>query len=71
VGRETGREYDRNRKRETGGVANVIDGTNSPRESDKGEHGVDVKGKLSSVATCTCEEGYKAVYASDLVEHGK
>jgi hypothetical protein len=50
-------------------VANIVDGTNSPCESDKGKYGVDVEGELSSIAACTCEEGYEAVYAGDLVEY--
>lgn len=41
------------RKRKSDGVANLIDGADSPCETDKSEGGVDVEGKLSSVPTCT------------------
>lgn len=61
MSREKGREKD--------GVANVINGANSPCESDKGKGGVDIEGKLSSVAARTREKGDEAVNTSDLVEH--
>jgi hypothetical protein len=48
---------------------NVIDGADTPRESDKGEGRVNVQGELSSVATCSGEQGNEAVNTSDLVEH--
>ena len=59
----------RKKGRETDGVANLIDGANSPCERDKGKGGVDIEGKLSSVAACTREKGNEAVNTSDLVEH--
>jgi len=56
-------------ERESDGVANLIDGADSPCETDKGEGGVDVEGKLSSVSTCAREKGDEAVNTSDLVEN--
>jgi hypothetical protein len=56
-------------ERESDGVANLIDGADSPCKTDQGEGGVDVEGKLSSISTCTREEGNKAVNTSDLVEN--
>ena len=50
-------------------VANVVDGTNAPGESDEGEGGVDVEGELCSISACSCEQSNKAVNTSDLVEH--
>jgi hypothetical protein len=55
------------KEKEASGVTNVIDGTNSPRESDKCEDRVYVEGKLGSITTCTGEQSYKSVNASDLV----
>lgn len=49
----------------------LIDGADSPCETDKGEGRVDVEGKLSSVPTCAREKGDEAVNTSDLVEHCK
>jgi len=57
------------KEKESDEVANVIDSADSPRESYKGEGGVDVEGKLSSVATCARDEGNEAINTSDLVEH--
>jgi hypothetical protein len=54
-------------KKEASEVTNVIDGANSPREGDKGEDRVHVEGKLGSITTCTCEQSYESVNASDLV----
>ena len=56
-------------KAEENVATNVIHGADSPRESDKGEGGVDVEGKLGSVAACSREQGNEAVNTSDLVEH--
>lgn len=50
-------------------IAHLLDGAEAPREGDKSDGGVDIKGKLSSVAACACEKGNKAVNTSDLVEH--
>jgi hypothetical protein len=50
-------------------VAYLIDGTDPPRETDKGEGGVDVERKLGGVSACAREKGDEAVNASDLVEH--
>jgi hypothetical protein len=47
----------------------VIDGADSPCESDKGEGGVDVEGKLSSIANRARDKGNEAINTSDLVEH--
>lgn len=59
----------RSKEKGSDDVAHLIDGADSPRETDKGEGGVDVEGKLSSVSACASEKGNKAVNASDLVEH--
>jgi hypothetical protein len=48
---------------------NVIDGADTPRESDEGEGRVYIQGELSSVATCSGEQGNEAVNTSDLVEN--
>jgi len=47
----------------------LIDGADSPCETDKSEGGVNVEGKLSSISTCAREKRDKAVNTSDLVEH--
>lgn len=57
------------RRRESDGVAYLIDGADSPCETDKCEGGVDVEGELSSISTCAREKGDEAVNTSDLVEH--
>lgn len=56
-------------ERESDGVANLIDGADTPCKTDKCEGGVDVEGKLSSISTCAREKGDEAVNTSDLVEN--
>ena len=58
-----------NNAAEKGCGANVIDGTDPPGKSGKGEDRVYVEGELCGISTCACEHGHKSVDSSDLVEY--